>query len=99
MSHYAVKEDWLTLKIKRALRHDEYGTNFIGLVRSSIFIQMLEPPLWDGEYTILEGRKRFRAEQRLKDLDIPPLCYPIIQMQHGHLVEDPIRVETSCEKK
>lgn len=79
MSHYTVKEGWLTIKIKKVLRHDEHGTILVNLVRSSMFKQMLEPPLWDGEYTVIEGRKRFGAEQRLKDLDIPPLCYPVMQ--------------------
>jgi len=77
MSHYTVKEDWLTVKIKKALRHDEYDSNFVNLVRSSMFRQMLEPPLWDGEYTVIEGKKCSGAEQSLKNLDIPPLCYPV----------------------
>ena len=74
MSHYIIDKDWLTIKMRKALRHKECDIILLNLFRSVIFKQMLEPPIWDGTYTIIEGRYIIGTEVRLHSLDVFPLC-------------------------
>lgn len=65
---------WLIIKIGKALRHTEEDIALVNIIRSTIFRQMLEPPLWNGQYTVLEGRIMTGGERRLKDiLSVSPL--------------------------
>ena len=72
MSHYILDDQWLIIKIDKPL-HTEADIVLLSLIRSLIFRQMLEPPRWDGTYTVIEGRYMLGAERRLKEVGIHPL--------------------------
>ena len=71
MSYFVVSDsEWIRVHVKKTLRHRKEDYALVSLLRGCAFRQMLEPPLWDGTYTILEGKKRHGAEERLADLGV-----------------------------
>ena len=60
-------DDWLIIHT-RCLRHRSEDVALLQTLRSVVFRQMLEPPMWDGKNTIIEGRPMVGAQHRLKDL-------------------------------
>ena len=67
MNRYRVDDEWITV-YTRALRHRSEDIALLQTLRSVVFRQMLEPPLWDGACTVIEGRRRVGAEHRLQAL-------------------------------
>jgi hypothetical protein len=59
-------DDWLVVRLGKVLRHTEDDIALVNMFRSLVFRQMLEPPVWDGEDTVLEGRKTTDAELQLE---------------------------------
>ena len=51
MSYYVIVGSWLT--VKRILREDD--ALLLQILRSCVFRQVLDHPLWDGTFTLIEG--------------------------------------------
>lgn len=68
MSSYEIGDAWLKIAIDKPIRHTEEDVTLMQLLRCRAFRQMLEPPLWDGLCTILEGRPMLGAEECLRVL-------------------------------
>ena len=60
-------DDWLIIHT-RCLRHRSEDVALLQTLRSCVFRQMLEPTIWDGTKTIIEGRPMVGAQHRLKAL-------------------------------
>ena len=67
MECYHAGSDWITVH-SRILTHRSEDVALLQTLRSAVFRQLLEPPVWDGTRTILEGRPRVGAEYRLQSL-------------------------------
>ena len=67
MNYFKMQTDWLTIRT-RCLKHVSEDIALLQTLRSVIFRQMLEPPLWDGTNTIIEGRPMKGASHRLEAL-------------------------------
>ena len=71
MNRFVVDHDWLTVRT-RPLRHRPEDIALLQTLRSVVFRQMLEPPLWDGTCTVIEGRCMTGAAHRLQALGFQP---------------------------
>lgn len=71
MNRYRLEEYWLTI-YTRTLRHRSEDLALLQTLRFAAFRQMLEPPVWDGAQTIIEGRPRRGAGHRLQALGFTP---------------------------
>ena len=71
MNQFSSDGEWLTIQT-HVLRHCLADTETLRLLRSVVFHQMLEPPLFDGRYTVIEGRMARGAEKRLVALGFRP---------------------------
>ncbi len=60
-------DDWLII-YTRCLRHRSEDIALIQTLRSVVFRQMLEPVMWNGKNTIIEGRPMIGARHRLEAL-------------------------------
>lgn len=72
MNRYHLDGDWLTIRT-RTLTHRSEDLALLQTLRIAAFRQMLEPPLWDGVQTVIEGRPRHGAGHRLQALGFVPV--------------------------
>ena len=67
INSYILDSNWLVIRT-RALRHRSEDVALLHTLRMVAFDQILEPPLWDGTCTIIEGRPTKAAERELDRL-------------------------------
>lgn len=67
MPSYTLAPTWLVVRT-HTLHHRSEDVALLHTLRSVAFAQMLEPPLWDGTHTLIEGRPRAAAAEALDAL-------------------------------
>ena len=70
MNYFLMKDGWITIYMNKNTYSTINDTILLELFKSVIFKQMLEPPIRNEVYMIVEGRMILGAEKRLKTLGI-----------------------------